>query len=38
MKLNNYDDSIGRHGVITYNRPLTGDELDEYELTEWTTV
>jgi hypothetical protein len=27
-----YNPNIGRHGIISYNRPLTQDELNEYEL------
>jgi hypothetical protein len=30
------DQSIGRHGVIAYDRPLTQYELDEYELTSYS--
>jgi hypothetical protein len=27
-----HNDSIGKHGIIAYNRPLTASELEEYEL------
>lgn len=30
-----YDSIKGKNGIIAYNRTLTADELDEYELREW---
>jgi hypothetical protein len=33
-----YDDTIGKHGIIAYNRPLTDSELIEYELIKWKIV
>lgn len=29
------DETKGKFGIIAYNRPLTADELLEYELREW---
>lgn len=31
------DDTKGRHGIIAYDRPLTIDEVKEYELSLWNT-
>lgn len=33
-----YDDTIGKHGIIAYSRPLTENELVEYELIKWKIV
>jgi len=29
------DDTKGRHGIIAYNRPLTQNEINEYDLSLW---
>ncbi|GAV11307.1 hypothetical protein [Paenibacillus sp. NAIST15-1] len=30
-----YDETKGRHGIIAYDRELTANELEEYELRKW---
>lgn len=32
-----HNDSIGRHGIVAYDRPLTAQELSDYELVEYST-